>query len=199
MSEEEHFEVGDPSEKVDKDEFIDDDYSKGISPTETEQPPAEQTFGSSPTETEQTYEYGAAQAAPEQIDPEVIDDELARKKRRRNCWLISCFGIVTPILAIVGSLAFVFMSIIGAFNECAIQCCDNCGQSCADSCQESCCDSCSQQCSDSCSDSCTPECSGCTCNSCTCSTSINAVEKTNHFKNLIEWYFLTIFGIFKGK
>lgn len=130
------------------------------------------------------------------IEPEQIDADLQKKKKRRKWILISIFGITLPILIIVGVIVFIFMSIIGAFETCAVNCCNSCGESCANSCEETCCTSCSESCNNSCDDACSSscDCSGCSCN--TSSIKITLTERIENIRNILKWTYHSIFGFF---
>ena len=117
-------------------------------------------------------EYGST------IEPELIEDEEARKKKRRRRVLIGVFAIALPILIVIGVGIFVVLSIIGAFESCAINCCDSCSENCANSC------------ADSCSDSCT-----CSCGSCGSSIKISIRETIEYQINNLKWLFYTIFKL----
>jgi len=138
---------------------------------EGEDPEVELSFGSNPESS---------------IEPEVITDEAERKRKRRKWIYISIFGITLPILIIAGVIVFIFMSIVGAFESCAVQCCTNCGDSCAQSCSDSC--------AESCADSCTCSCDTSSC----CSSSIRKItiiEVLQNAKNQIMWFIYLLFGI----
>ncbi len=142
-------------------------------PTEPkgEEPSVELTFG------------GGTETTIEGQNLEALE---AKKKKRRKWWLIGIFGITLPILIIVGVIVFIFMSIIGAFESCAVQCCTNCGDSCAQSCSDTC--------AESCADACTCSCDTSSC----CSSSIGKItfiDVLQNAKNQIMWLIYLVFGI----
>ncbi len=145
-----------------------------------------------PTSTVSTYEPPSGTEEPLPID------EAARKKKKRRNWiLISIFGITLPILLIIGSLAFVMLAILGAFETCAVNCCTSCGDQCAQTCNDTCCTSCSESCNNACNDSCSNACSGCDCgSSCTCGT-VTKISGTKHLMNQLQWIIYKLFGFFK--
>jgi len=144
-----------------------------------------------PDEKEPAFDETYGEVQPDStIEPEVIVDEEAKKRKRRRWILICIFGITLPILLIVGIIIFIGLAIVGAFETCAVQCCTSCGESCADSCAASCDDSCNNCCSNSCENACSSS-------SC-CSSSIRRItmlEILQNAKNQLMWFIYLIFGI----
>jgi len=152
-----------------------------------------------PEEKAPAYDEPFGEVQPDStIEPVEIVDEEARRRKRRRWILISIFGILTPILLIVGVLIFVGLALVGALESCAVQCCTNCGSACADSCAASCDESCNSCCSNSCencgSSCCESSCSGSSC----CSSSIRRItmlEILQNAKNQLMWLIYLVFGI----
>ncbi|MCK5046721.1 MAG: hypothetical protein KAS22_09085 [Candidatus Heimdallarchaeota archaeon] len=109
------------------------------------------------------------------IEPGLIEDEEARKQKRRRRILIGVFAIALPILLVISAGIFIVLAIIGAFESCAVQCCTSCGESCSDSCSSSCSDSCSSSCSSS--------------------IKISIQETIESQINNLKWLFYTIFKL----
>jgi len=160
--------------------------------SEEEKFPEYEEVPAPPEGKEPTFDEAFGEVQPDStIIPEEIVDEEARKRKRRRRILIGVFAIALPILLIIGTIVFIGLAIVGAFEACVLQCCTNCGDTCSDSCAASCDDSCNNCCSNSC-DSCT--CSSASC----CSSSIRKItmsEVLQNAKNQLMWFIYLIFGI----
>ncbi|NPE08170.1 MAG: hypothetical protein GNW80_07810 [Asgard group archaeon] len=162
-------------------------------------PEYEEEVPSTPDEKEPIFDQTYAEMQPDStIEPEVIVDEEAKKRKRRRWILISIFGILTPILLIAGVLVFVGLALAGALESCAVQCCQNCATSCSESCAASCDESCNNCCSNACENSCNSCCeNSCSSTSC-CSSSVRRItmlEILQNAKNQLMWLIYLVFGI----
>jgi hypothetical protein len=160
-------------------------------------PEYEEEVPTPPDEKVPAYDETYGEVQPDStIVPEEIVDEEAKKRKRRRWILISIFGITLPILLIVGTVIFIGLAIIGAFESCAVQCCTNCGNTCTDSCAASCDDSCNNCCSNSCDNACS-SCGDSCCDSSSCCSSsikkITALEVLENAKNQLLWFIHLIF------
>lgn len=169
--------------------------------SEEEKFPEYEEVPSPPDEKELVFDQTYGEMQPDStIEPEVIVDEEAKKRKRRRWILISIFGILTPILLIAGALVFVGLALAGALESCAVQCCQNCASSCSDSCAASCDDSCNNCCSNACDNSCSSCSSSCgdSCSTSCCSSSVRRItmlEILQNAKNQLMWLVYLIFGI----
>ncbi|MHA1880830.1 MAG: hypothetical protein ACTSYG_10590, partial [Candidatus Heimdallarchaeota archaeon] len=86
-------------------------------------------------ETTPVDQFPSQEPPEEQLEGTIIDqqpeseDELRKKKKRRNIILIIVFAVVLPLLIIIGVFVFIFLALVGAFQSCSSQCCQNCSDS----------------------------------------------------------------------